>query len=226
MNEFCCFKLSFITKLTLLDLGTSANHPVAAIRPQKYIWLEWNFLNMVLTKFGFGPYFGIWMYAAAVWCIVTIFSRSRGACQGCPLSSLLFTVALESIEKIQVVYGARKEHKLLNACDIFAPKIWPLKLTVTVSKNNQFIKDAEHILFNTGSIISMCSFYYSYDPLMMTPQFSSWNSLTFLACETAAEMYRTISLLTPKQIPQHCGHMFEGEWVVLSNARVEPPLVS
>ena len=66
--------------------------------------LEWNFIQKTLTRFNFGNYFKKWvstMYNNVSSCVTNngyaskFFKVSRGIRQGCPLSALLFILAVE-----------------------------------------------------------------------------------------------------------------------------------
>jgi len=68
--------------------------------------VEWNYLFTVLGKFGFGSKFISWiqlLYSAPSACVTTNFKRSeyfplsRGTRQGCPMSPLLFAIAIEPL---------------------------------------------------------------------------------------------------------------------------------
>ena len=66
--------------------------------------LEWDFMNKALNTFNFGPNVKRWItifykdVQSAVRngrFLTTFFDISRGVCQGCPLSPLLFILATE-----------------------------------------------------------------------------------------------------------------------------------
>lgn len=68
--------------------------------------VEWDYLFSVLGKFGFGSKFISWiqhLYSAPSACVTTYFKRSeyfplsRGTRQGCPMSPLLFAIAIEPL---------------------------------------------------------------------------------------------------------------------------------
>uniref|UniRef100_A0A671TSK6 Reverse transcriptase domain-containing protein n=1 Tax=Sparus aurata TaxID=8175 RepID=A0A671TSK6_SPAAU len=68
--------------------------------------IEWDYLFSVLGKFGFGSKFISWkqlLYSAPSACVTTNFQRSeyfplsRGTRQGCPMSPLLFAIAIEPL---------------------------------------------------------------------------------------------------------------------------------
>lgn len=68
--------------------------------------VDWNYLFAVLDRFGFGSFFTSWirlLYTAPVASVRTnflcsqYFPLSRGTCQGCPLSPLLFALAIEPL---------------------------------------------------------------------------------------------------------------------------------
>ncbi len=71
-----------------------------------YDSLEWNFLYKALEKFNFGPSFIKWiklMYEKPMTCIKNngyispAFTIERGVRQGCPISCLLFIIAIEAL---------------------------------------------------------------------------------------------------------------------------------
>lgn len=68
--------------------------------------VEWNYLFHTLTKFGFGPSFLSWiklLYTSPSASVLTnthysqYFDLHRGTRQGCPLSPLLFAIAIEPL---------------------------------------------------------------------------------------------------------------------------------
>lgn len=71
--------------------------------------VEWDYLFFAMNKFGFDPRFIEWthlLYTSPVASVVTNkwrsknFSLSRGTRQGCPLSPLLFTIAIEHLSLV------------------------------------------------------------------------------------------------------------------------------
>lgn len=90
--------------------------------------VEWDYLFFAMNKFGFGPSFIKWiqlLYYSPFASVLTnkwrskIFPLSRGTRQGCPLSPLLFTIAIEplsiTLKSIPAFHGIvrwRVEHKL------------------------------------------------------------------------------------------------------------------
>uniref|UniRef100_A0A9J8AZK4 Reverse transcriptase domain-containing protein n=1 Tax=Cyprinus carpio carpio TaxID=630221 RepID=A0A9J8AZK4_CYPCA len=89
--------------------------------------VEWNYLFAVLDKFGFGSKFVSWIHllyhqpkAAVVTnrIISEYFSLSRGTRQGCPLSPLLFILAIEPLSSVlrssQLISGIKRRGVLLT----------------------------------------------------------------------------------------------------------------
>lgn len=90
--------------------------------------VEWDYLFYILNKFGFGPKFISWvrvLYSSPMACVRTnslyscYFPLHRGTRQGCPLSPLLFALAIEPLaiklraeDKVKGIYRADQEHKL------------------------------------------------------------------------------------------------------------------
>lgn len=90
--------------------------------------VEWDYLFMVLQKFGFGPKIISWirlLYSTPSACVKTnfetspYFSLSRGTRQGCPLSPLLFalaieplSIALKSSSVFTGIYRGGREHRV------------------------------------------------------------------------------------------------------------------
>ncbi len=106
---------SFINIRTLLNVVHS---PASESNPEVVISLdaekafdriEWNYLFAILEKFGFGSKFISWihlLYHQPKAAVVTnkmvsqYFSLSRGTRQGCPLSPLLFILAIEPLSSV------------------------------------------------------------------------------------------------------------------------------
>lgn len=120
----------------LMWLAQSKNVPIAATSldaEKAFDEVEWSFLFSALSHFGFGPYFSQWaktLYKEPKAAVITngvispIFGLSRGTCQGCSLSPLLFIICLETLAvrirnngKIKGVEGGGQEHKLLLYAD-------------------------------------------------------------------------------------------------------------
>ena len=122
--------------LHLMWLNSSNTAPVAAISldaEKAFDRVEWGFLHSALSEFGFGTGFSKWikiMYNSPKAAVMTngvtssFFDLSRGTRQGCPLSPLLFTIALEPLAaairanpSIKGVNGGGSEHKLMLYAD-------------------------------------------------------------------------------------------------------------
>lgn len=120
----------------LIWLNGSSMMPVAAVSldaEKAFDRVEWDFLHSTLLRFGFGPGFGKWIkiiYSKPKASVLTnglissLFDLSRGKRQGCPLSPLLFTIALEPLAvairanpAIKGVEGGGEEHKLMLYAD-------------------------------------------------------------------------------------------------------------
>ena len=90
--------------------------------------VEWPYLFAVLGKFGFGPKLISWvrlLYASPKASVITnkfcskFFSLSRGNRQGCPLSPLLFALAIEPLsimlntsQRFKGIYRKQSEHRV------------------------------------------------------------------------------------------------------------------
>ena len=95
--------------------------------------VEWGFLFSTLNKFGFRPSFLAWVKLlymdpmASVWCngiLSSPFHLCRGTKQGCPLSPLIFAIALEPLAiairnnvNIKGAIAGHQEHKLFLYAD-------------------------------------------------------------------------------------------------------------
>ena len=95
--------------------------------------LEWDFLHKALEAFNFGENFRTWikvMYKNISSCVINngfsspIFTPQRGVRQGCPLSGLLFIIAVESLsisirssDLIREIKVSNKEIKLSQYAD-------------------------------------------------------------------------------------------------------------
>lgn len=120
----------------LIWLNGSSTMPVAAVSLDAraaFDRVEWGFLHSTLLRFGFGSGFAKWVkiiYNQPKASVLTNglisspFDLSRGTRQGCPLSPLLFTIALEPLAvtirmnpAIKGVEGGGAEHKLMLYAD-------------------------------------------------------------------------------------------------------------
>ena len=91
----------------LIEYCTAKNLPLAIIsldQEKAFDRVNWNFLDRVLQKMNFGPEFRQWVRVIyseiSSACLhsgflTSFFEISRGACQGDPLSSLLYTLVAE-----------------------------------------------------------------------------------------------------------------------------------
>ncbi len=95
--------------------------------------VEWDYLFEVMKKFGFGDNFSKWislLYTNHKASIITnnivssSFDLHRGTRQGCPLSPLLFAIAIEPLaiyirqnEKIHGVYLWKNQQKIMLYAD-------------------------------------------------------------------------------------------------------------
>lgn len=102
--------------------------------------LEWEFLFVVLQKFGFGPNFISYIKAATVGAaskvlngrFTSLFPISRPIRQGCPLSALLFVIVnnvlsslLTSVVEGYRLYGVQfPEHNIQTAHGIYADDVY------------------------------------------------------------------------------------------------------
>lgn len=135
--------------------------------------IKWRYLCAVLSKFGFGDRFIAWvkwLYASRrqqlgwrTGCQL-LFAMGRGTRQGCPLSALLFAIAIEPLAALvrartQVrgfQHGAMNEKIMLYADDMML-----------------FLGDSNHSLTGVMSILSEFAHYsgltinWSKSPLMM-----------------------------------------------------------
>jgi len=85
--------------------------------------VEWDYLFAVLDKFGFSPKFTSWihlLYDQPKAAVVTnkirsqYFSLSRGTRQGCPLSPLLFILAIEPLSSVLRTSQSISGIKIMN----------------------------------------------------------------------------------------------------------------
>ena len=84
--------------------------------------IEWGYLFAVLEKFGFGPTFISWihlLYTSPKASVITnklvsqLFHLSRGTRQGCPLSPLLFALAIEPLSiKFRTAHNINGIHRM------------------------------------------------------------------------------------------------------------------
>lgn len=120
----------------LIWLNAYSTMPVATVSldaEKAFDRVEWDFLHSALSRFGFGSGFAKWIkiiYSKPKASVLTnglispLFDLSRGTRQGCPLSPLLFTIALEPLAvairanpAIKGVDGGGIEHKLMLYAD-------------------------------------------------------------------------------------------------------------
>ena len=103
--------------------------------------LEWNFLFKVLEVMNFGPMFRKWIqtfYSNITSCVMNnghasdLFQLYRGVRQGCPLSGLLFVLAIE------VLAQAIRENENIHGLNINDTE---LKLSMYADDLTAFIKD-------------------------------------------------------------------------------------
>lgn len=118
--------------------------------------VEWTYLFSTLSRFGFGDSFISWLkllYASPVASVQTnnchseFFSLSRSTRQGCPLSPMLFAIAIEpfaislrSMQEYTGVIRAKVEHKVsLYADDLLLYISHPsISVPAIMNKMNQF----------------------------------------------------------------------------------------
>ena len=117
--------------LNIIHTSHSALVPEAVISldaEKAFDRIEWEYLLKVLQKFGFGDVFTSWvrlLYSSPQACVSTnslrspYFSLTRGTRQGCPLSPLLFAIAIEplsiALKSSPLLQGVRRggiEHRV------------------------------------------------------------------------------------------------------------------
>lgn len=117
--------------LHLIWLHKSSLHPVTALSldaEKAFDRVEWKYLILELKRFDFGPHFRRWIYimydnvktsVLTNGVISPFFALHQSTKQGCPLSPLLFLLALEPLaiairqnNNIKGVEGGNKKHKL------------------------------------------------------------------------------------------------------------------
>uniref|UniRef100_A0AAR2J9L9 Reverse transcriptase domain-containing protein n=1 Tax=Pygocentrus nattereri TaxID=42514 RepID=A0AAR2J9L9_PYGNA len=127
-------RFSFFNVRRLMDIiyhkyhGVSAQAVLSLDAEKAFDQVEWGYIIATLKEFGFGHAFISWiqmLYAHPTASILTnqeqspYFSLYRGTRQGCPLSPLLFSIAIESLaisiredENIKPIILGGVEHKL------------------------------------------------------------------------------------------------------------------
>ncbi len=164
---------SFINICRLLNVVHS---PASRDTPEAVVSLDaekafdrvkWKYLFVVLSKFGFGPKFMSWvrlLYSSPTAAVVTnklcsqYFPLSKGTSQGCPLSPLLFVLAIEplsiKLKNTQSIHGNNRmgmENKVsLNADDLL------IYLSDPLTCNHEILK-----ILNGFSIFSGHKINYS-----------------------------------------------------------------
>lgn len=146
-----------------LGLGTDGGRAVLSLDAAKaFDSVEWNYLWAVLHKLGFGPSFISWiklLYSAPVAKIRTgsllslPFALHRGTRQGCPLSPLLFALAVEPLAC-----------KIRTSPDITGFQIKGMEERISLY--------ADDILLYLGDVVA------SINPIMeIIGEFGSWSGL-------------------------------------------------
>lgn len=133
-NGFIPGRHSFTNIRRLLNViyspaSSAVPEVVIALDAEKaFDWVEWSFLFACLKKFGYGPNFISWiklLYTSPKASVTTnskrskYFQLSRGTRQGCPISPLLFALALEPLSltfqtspAIDGIHRRGREHRL------------------------------------------------------------------------------------------------------------------
>uniref|UniRef100_A0AAR2J8F3 Reverse transcriptase domain-containing protein n=1 Tax=Pygocentrus nattereri TaxID=42514 RepID=A0AAR2J8F3_PYGNA len=123
-------RFSFFNVRRLMDIiyhkyhGVSAQGVLSLDAEKAFDQVEWGYIIATLKEFGFGHAFISWVQM--LFEQSPYFSLYRGTCQGCPLSPLLFSIAIEPLaisiredENIKPIILGGVEHKLpLYADDI------------------------------------------------------------------------------------------------------------
>lgn len=96
-----------LLNIVLSPSGSKDAEMVVSLDAEKaFDRVEWDYLFSILDRFGFGSHFISWirlLYSAPTACVKTnsecsqYFSLTRGCRQGCPISPLLFALAIEPL---------------------------------------------------------------------------------------------------------------------------------
>lgn len=147
---------SFFNIRRLFNIVYTPNHGIAECllsmdAEKAFDRVEWEYLFFTLEKFGFGPLFCSWvklLYVSPLASVLTngrhsdYFKLYRGTRQGCPLSPLLFALAIEPLAiairgsgEIQGIFRGGLEHKVsLYADDLVLYISDPLRSLSAVLK--------------------------------------------------------------------------------------------
>ncbi len=118
--------------------------------------VEWNYLFAILDRFGFGSFFTSWirlLYTTPVASVNFLFSQyfplSRGTRQGCPLSPLLFALAIEPLSialKNSLLFSGITRGRIEHCVSLYADD-----LLLYISNPVGLVSDLLHIFNTFGS---------------------------------------------------------------------------